>query len=128
MPAAYPMVLRRKIVDAYEDGQGSYKEVAEQFGVGEATVNRLVALARKTGDLTPRKRASRQPVVSGERLDFILKLVDEEPEWTTQELADELADAFGLKVSRQTVGAALRRARYSLKRGSRDRDEPSTPT
>jgi transposase len=125
LPAAYPLVLRRNVVAAYEAGHGSFKQVAEQFGIGEATVNRFVSLARKAGTLQPKTRASRQPLISGKPLEYILKLVDEEPEWTTQELADDLKDAFDLKVSRQTVGAALRRAGYSRKRGSRDRHEHS---
>ncbi len=124
MPAAYPVIFRQKVVDAYEAGHGSFKQIGEQFGIGEATVNRWDWRARKGEDLTPKVRRPRPPVIAGQILEYILSLVNDEPEWTTQELADELLDGFGLRVTRQTVGAALRRAGYSRKRGSLVHQQP----
>lgn len=47
-----PIAVRRKIVEAYQSGlSGSFVETAEFFGVGEASVNRLIRLHRETGDV-----------------------------------------------------------------------------
>lgn len=49
--------LRRRIVDAYLSGlSGSYEATAELFGVGRATVSRLVRRGRETGDVLPLPR------------------------------------------------------------------------
>lgn len=124
MPAAYPLVFRQKVVDAYEAGHGSFKQVGEQFGIGEATVNRWVSKARRGEDLRPKKRKGRPPEIHERALAFLGKLLDDDPAWTTQEMADELWDAFKLKVSRHAVGRALRRAGFTRKRGSPDRQLP----
>lgn len=127
MPAAYPLVFRQKVVEAYEAGHGSFKQVAHDFGIGEATVNRFVSAARKGNSLHPKVRRPRARTITPEALAFLVSLVEDEPEWTTQDLADELFDAYKIRVSRQTVGRALREAGYSRKRGSRDRQQLSVP-
>lgn len=124
MPAAYPPVFRQKVVDAYEAGHGSFKQVGEQFGIGEASVNRWVSRARKGQSLEPKVRRSRPRAITPDALAYILALVEDEPGWTTQELADELAEACDIHVKRHAVGRALRDAGYSRKRGSRDRQLP----
>jgi transposase len=125
MPAAYPLFFRRKVVDAYEAGHGSFKQVGEQFGIGEATVNRWVSQESKQGHLLPKERRRRARVVTDKAVAYMKGLLEDDPAWTTQELADELVDAFEIRVTRQTIGEALRRAGLSRKRGSRDRQPPS---
>lgn len=46
--------LRQRVVEAYERGEGTQPQIAERFGVGEASVRRWVALKRKTGGLEPK--------------------------------------------------------------------------
>ena len=54
--------LRRRIVAAYETGKTeTYEATAEMFGVGRATVNRLLRRRRETGDVLPRKRGGNNP-------------------------------------------------------------------
>jgi len=49
--------LRRRIVDAYcNDLTETYEATAEMFGVGIATVSRLLRRKRETGDVLPKKR------------------------------------------------------------------------
>ncbi|MBW2734075.1 MAG: helix-turn-helix domain-containing protein, partial [Deltaproteobacteria bacterium] len=44
--------LRRRIVKAYRSGlSGTYTETATLFGVGRATVSRLLRRNRETGDV-----------------------------------------------------------------------------
>ena len=44
------------MVRAYEAGIGSYPEIADLFGLGEATVKRWVWRYRKQGDLRPKRK------------------------------------------------------------------------
>jgi transposase len=51
--------LRQRIVDAYTRGlSGTYEQTAELFGVGRATVNRILALLRRTGGVRGLPRCS----------------------------------------------------------------------
>ena len=48
---AYGLELRRRIVAAYQNGEGSLREVAERFAVAVVTVRDYLALHRTTGSL-----------------------------------------------------------------------------
>lgn len=54
--------LRHRIVDAYEDGRtATYVATAEMFGVGYATVSRLLRRKRETGGVLPKPRGGNNP-------------------------------------------------------------------
>jgi transposase len=54
MVDGHPVALRERVVAAYEAGKGTYRELAELFGVGEASVKRWVWLKRKFGHVSPK--------------------------------------------------------------------------
>src|SRR5262245_57720414 len=54
MVDGHPVALRERVVAAYESGNGTYVEIAELFGVGEASVKRWVWLKRKQGSVEPK--------------------------------------------------------------------------
>lgn len=51
MPGALSKDLRQRVVDAHDNGEGSYVELAERFGIGVATVKRWMWRWRDTGDV-----------------------------------------------------------------------------
>ena len=54
--------LRRRVVDAYVSGKsGTYAQTAALFGIGEATVSRLLRLHRNHGDVRPKPRGGNNP-------------------------------------------------------------------
>jgi transposase len=54
--------LRRRIVAAYQAGRTStYAATAEMFGVGVATVSRLLRRKRETGDVLPKPKGGNNP-------------------------------------------------------------------
>lgn len=54
MVDGHPVELRERVVAAYEAGKGSYPEIGELFGIGEASVKRWVWLKRKLGHVEPK--------------------------------------------------------------------------
>lgn len=54
MVDGHPVALRERVVAAYEAGKGTYPELAQLFGVGEASVKRWVWLKRKVGHVSPK--------------------------------------------------------------------------
>lgn len=125
MPAPHPIELRQRVVDAYDNGEGTYSDMAERFLVGIASVSRWLSLTRNTGS------AAAKPTGGNRRADLpanvqetIKALVRDEPNWTTEELAAQVQEEFGLKVDRQRIGRFLRRSGFSFKRGSSDPELP----
>lgn len=54
--------LRRRIVSAYLSGRTrTYEATADMFGVGRATVSRLLRRYRETGDVVPKPRGGNNP-------------------------------------------------------------------
>jgi transposase len=87
MPDAYPVELRERVVRAYEAGDGSYRVVAEQFALGEATVKRWVWMFQKRGNVTPRVKGGGTP--SSISLDDIERLVARLRDPTANEITAE---------------------------------------
>ena len=122
MPGPLPLQLRERAVQAYEDGEGSYVEVAARFCIGDATLKRWVARHRKRGTLAPDKAGAvgRFKVdKAGEQ--FIHETLEALPDSTLRELSDAYLEVFGVVISTQTMSDTVRRLGYTKKgRGSED--------
>jgi len=120
MPRALPVELRNRVVKAWEEGEGSFRELAERFGVGEASVNRWVALQRNTGSVAPRKAggARRPRLIDKDGEAFLAKRLREMPDLTLGELAVAYERFCGVKVSTQRMSEAVRRIGFTRKKGS----------
>jgi transposase len=111
----YPVALRERAVHMYEDGLESYAEVADECGVGPATLKRWVHTFRETGAVAPRARGGgwASPV----DLPALHALVHEQPDMTT----DELTRAYNRRVARRarvhrsSILRALQRSGYVFK-------------
>ena len=105
---AYGLELRGRIVEAYQNGEGSLREIAERFVVAVGTVRDYLALYRTTGSLEPRPHGGGIPPLLDEQgLEHVRLLVQQVPDATESELADDLARHHHIAVSRQTMGRAL---------------------
>ena len=116
MPVAYSLDLRRKVVEACARGDRTQHQVAEDFGIGIASVVRFVIRA-KNGKLAyerPRVIPSRR-VLDDAGEQALLELVRATPDATERELADDLA-MTGRRVSRSTVSRALHRLGWTRKK------------
>lgn len=128
MPRALPKELRVRVVEAWEAGEGSFSQLAARFMVGEATVNRWVALKRKTGALAPRPMGTaggRPRSVDAAGAEFLRGLLEEIPDVTLEELSASYLEARGIAVSPQTMSATVRRLGLTRKRGPSVRELPS---
>lgn len=119
MGYGYGLDLRIRIVEAHEHGEGSVRELAERFAVSPGTVQNYLNLKRATGRVEPRPPGGGvAPLISEEDLPKVLQLVEEQPDATTEELADELARKHAIAVSRPTMGRALQRLEITRKKNA----------
>lgn len=117
MAKALSMDLRARIIRAYDRASTTFREIAEQFSVGEATVNRLVSRFRTTGSFEPKPHAGGVPPMLGEfDLANIKALVAEKPDRTTPELVAAMASRHGRVMSPATMSRALARIGFTRKK------------
>lgn len=86
---AYSIDLRERVIRACDEGVGTQEEVAELFSVSHAWVKKLVRQRRETGSIAPKPHAGGwTPKFSGEKLDLLKKLVEQDPDATLAELLE----------------------------------------
>lgn len=107
-----PNELRRRIVEAYERNEGTYFELAQRFGVGEATVYRLLRLKRELGDV----KVGTARGISEEELPEFVKLVQRSPGATLEQLRQAWVSRTRSELSLSSIARALRRAGISRKK------------
>ena len=106
----YSLDLRQKLVDAYDQGQGSQRQLAKTFGVSRPFVERLFRQRRLTGSLEPRQRGGyRRPLLDPAALELVGQLIQEQSDLTLQELCDAVARQRGIRVSVPTMHTWLHR-------------------
>ena len=109
--------LRERIVAAYQTGQYTYSEVAELFGVSDASVNRYLRRHRETGGVTRRAHGGgRKPVLTAADIRRLQKAVKAHPDWTTFEFLDVVNAKRAKPVSRSTIVRALAALGFTRKK------------
>lgn len=127
MGRAYPMELRQRVLTAYDDGEGTFKELAERFAIGEATMNRWVSQMRRRGTLEP-MRQGRPPgpvAVSEAGASFIESVLLEIPDTTAPEMVAAYDEEFGIRLSEATMKRTFSRLGFTRKRGPSGRQQQS---
>jgi transposase len=121
MAEAYPVELRKRAVDAYESGDGSYEQVAGIFDVGVASLKRWVSLYRITGQVKPRsKGGGRRSPIAAEEIDAIVTRLGDP---TALEITAEfnVSRRGGARVHVSSIKRALHRFGYVVKKNAAGR-------
>ena len=125
MAAPASLDLRRRVVEAYLAGEGTYAVLAERFAVGEASVDRWLRLYRETQGVVPRPHGGgKRPRLDDEGLQTLRALVEAQPDATLEELAGAYRAAKGVELALSVVHRALarlgltRKKRHSMRRNA----------
>ena len=106
---AYSEDLRCLVVNAYESGEGTLSEVAEQFGVGTAFVKKMLRRHRAGESLKPRHGGGGQPLLKDEHREWLRVAVETRPDASLKELKDFLAIECRISVSEPTLCRELQK-------------------
>ena len=118
MAWAYSVDLRERVVRAFDVGGKTDHEVAELFGIGEATVHRWKRRHRETGRLEPLPHGGGNPPrIGAEQWDLVQQIVKEEPDLTVEEAAQEFWRRSGTKASSSAMGRTLRKFGLTRNKG-----------
>jgi len=114
---AYSTDFRFSVVRAYENGQGSQRQLARLFGVSVSFVQNLLQHYRRTGNVMPKphKGGSQGKII--QYLEVVDRLQQQWPNASLEEMCERLATEVHIIVSPATMCRALRR--LQLRRGKR---------
>jgi transposase len=123
----YSIDFRRKIIEAYEQGGTSIREVAKRFLVSPDTVSRLLKQYRLTGDLTPQKSGSKQKSVLSGYEETVLKMVEDHSDLTLWEYCEQLREQIGVNVSTSMMDRFFQQHNITLKKKTYRSEKVVTP-
>ena len=115
---AYSLDFRRKIIEAYENEGTSQRGLAKRFRVALSFVTKLIKQHRESGNLEPRKSSGRPRKLQEENLQELKAIVETHNDWTEEEYGIELEKRTGVRVSRATIGRALRSMKLTVKKNT----------
>jgi transposase len=104
----YSKDLRLRVVQAYENHEGSMRQIAARFRLSLSCVRDLLTRYRTTGDVAPKPHGGGYPAKLGPAgLEALKTLVHATPDATLQELRTRLSATQQVIVSPATISRAL---------------------
>ncbi len=96
--------LRQRILDCYDNDEGTRAEIAHRFRVSLGMVKKLLQQRRHTGDIAPRHHfAGRKPMILSSHRNQMRSLLARKNDLTLR----ELRQAMGLQCSLQAIHVVL---------------------
>ena len=115
---AISVELRERIVRAYVGGlTSSYEETAEMFGVGRATVNRLLRRYRERGNVRPDPVGGNNPRLID--LEWLRQHAEARPDARLRDRVDDWEAKSGVRVHLSTMSAAMHTLGWTYKKKRR---------
>ncbi|KAJ7690878.1 Homeodomain-like protein [Mycena rosella] len=104
-------------INLYEQGHLSLKDILSCVGFSRSTFFRVLKLWRTTGDVVrPRKRTGRPRLLHHDDVDYLVRLVQHQPDWFLDELLNLLKHNRFISVHYTTIHRELERAGMSTKK------------
>jgi len=115
---AYSEDFRQKIVEAYMDGEGTVRGIAERFKVGKDTVRRYLKLYREKNSLEKKPHGGgRQSILSqDDGYEKLRKLVEENKTLYDREYCELLKERYGIQIGKSSLNRALQKLALSKKK------------
>lgn len=117
MARAYSNDLRRKFLQAYDEGEGTLQELAEQFRVSVGWARKISARRTRTGEVdAPVWRHGPMSRVTPSAQQWIREQIRGQPDLTLRELQQRLQEAKQLSLSVTRIWVTLRQLGLPLKK------------
>lgn len=109
--------LRKRIVRAWQKRNLSTDELADLFDVSTATIKRLKRQFLASGSVEHKPHGGGvTPIIGEAQRPVVEALVQRHPDWSEAQYAKSLFEVHGISASAVTVGRAIRRLGYSVKK------------
>lgn len=114
---AYSEDLRRKIVEAVQQGRMNKSEAARAFGVSLSSVKRYTKAVGEGRSLSPGKAPGKRPLLDEKARRLLEADVQERPFAKLADRREYLRKVAGVSASESTLSRALRKMGFGRKKG-----------
>lgn len=119
MPAPLSLDLRQRIITAYQDKEGSQRQLAERFKVSLSFVRDLSRRHRQTGSVEAKPHGGGAVAKIGiAQLSVLKALVEAQPDALLEELCERFTEKTGGMVSVSTMQRAVTKLELSVKKNA----------
>ncbi len=116
---AYSLDLRQKIIETYESGGTTQRELAEQFQVSLNFIVTLLRRWRQDKTLEPKKRgAVMKPLLTSEIMQFLDEQIKQECDLSLLQLVELVREKYSVSVSTKTMSRMLIRENLRYKKNA----------
>ena len=112
----YSLDLRQKVVDAYRNGEGSFRGLAKRFKVSLSFIQRLLKRYREEGTIAPKTLGGGPKPQLEPYTEQIHLLLEQCNDLTLEQLGQKLAQETGVKVSLSTLCRFLQKHKLTRKK------------
>ena len=116
MAKAYSLDLRCRIIAAYEQQEGSIRELAKRYKVSKDFVHQLLMRYRQEDTLMPKPQGGSQPRIQAAGKKYLCCLLRAESDLTLKALRERYYQMFGDYLGITTLHDSLKRWKISLKK------------
>ncbi len=99
----YSLDLRKQIVSAYKNKEGSMLKIACKFHVSRSFVQKLIKQERETGSIAPLIPISGYESKILPHINIIKQLLNENPNITLKQLCNAIEQKTGTSISQSTM-------------------------
>ncbi|KOR34849.1 MULTISPECIES: helix-turn-helix domain-containing protein [Planktothricoides] len=116
---AYSNDLRQKIIQAYENKEGSYRQLAKRFSVSLGFVQNLMKRYRETGQVDPLPHSGGStPKLTAKQMEIVAELLRAYQDATLLELCDRLDEMTQVRLSQATMSRIRNRLKLDKTRNN----------
>ena len=116
---AYSVDLRQKVIDAYNQQEGSQRQLAKRFRVSLTFIENLLKRYHIDGKLSRFAHGGgRSAKLNPEQEAVLATLVEEDNDAILVELCDRLEERVSVRISRATMGRIVQKLKLTRKKNS----------
>jgi transposase len=118
MARAYSDDLRRKFLEAHEQGEGSLSKLAARFHVSLGWAKHISATLKRTGkkEKPPAGKRGRKSRITAAAAEYLRLRVKEQPDRTLAELREDLRQHHGIAIGITQLWTVLKQMGLRLKK------------
>jgi transposase len=119
MAVAYSTDLRTKILQAYQNKEGSQRQIAARFDVSSSFVRNLLRKYRETGEITAKPQGGdRRSKLKEQQQEMLKEIVSEKSDIYLHEIQSIVRERTGVNVSISSLSKTLTRLKLRRKKNS----------
>lgn len=115
--AAYSIDFRKKILSAWENKEGTQRELAKRFKVSLSFIRDFLRRYRETGEIAARPQGGdRRSKLKGQKEELLKIMVTEQSDIYLREIQEVIKEHEGIEVSISSLSRTLNRLNLKRKK------------